>query len=268
MAVYGFIGVGNMGGAIVHGLIDGGVVAASDIVFSSRSKPERDAFAQATGTRALDTNVEVAAAADVLILAVKPQLLGAVAAEIRETLAEKKPFIVSIAAGLSLDNLAELVGSEHRIARVMPNVNSRIGQGMSGICANTFATDEDHAIVRQVFESIGEVVEVPEAQFSAFTAIAGSSPAWAFLFIDALARGAVAAGMPKATATKIAAQAVLGSAALVKESNESPWDLIDQVCSPGGTTVAGLMSLESNAFLSNVADAVKATIARDQELSS
>jgi len=266
MTTVGFIGIGNMASAIIAGLIEGGLVAASDIVVSSATKSKREEFAERTGVRALDSNAQVAAESDVLVVAVKPQMFAGVAAEIRDDLAENQPLVVSIAAGLSLADLADLFGQGLRIARVMPNVNSRIGQGMSAVCANSNASETDIASVVTAFESIGEVVTIPEAQFSAFTAIAGSSPAFAFLFIDALARGAVAAGMPKAQATKIAAQAVLGSAALVKSSQSSPWDLIDQVCSPGGTTVAGLLSLESNAFLSTVADAVKATIARDQEL--
>ncbi len=244
------------------------MVAASDIVVSSATASKREAFAAQTGVRALESNAAVAASADVLVLAVKPQMFKLVTSEIRDEVAKSQPLVISIAAGLSLEDLAGLLGEGKRIARVMPNVNSKIGQGMSGVCANSLATEADLATVNTVFESIGEVAQVPEAQFSAFTAIAGSSPAWAFLFIDALARGAVAAGMPKAVATKIAAQAVLGSAALVKESDASPWDLIDQVCSPGGTTVAGLLSLESNAFLSTVADAVAATIKRDQELTA
>lgn len=268
MTTYGFIGIGNMAGAIIRGLISGGVVSASDIVVSSATPAKREAFAAETGVRALDSNAAVAASADVLILAVKPQMFAQVTGEIYDELAKSQPLIVSIAAGLSLHDLAELTGRGQRIVRVMPNVNSKIGLGMSGICPNSLVTEDELAVVTEVFESIGETVQIPEAQFSAFTAIAGSSPAWTFLFIDALSRGAVAAGMPKAAATKIAAQAVLGSAALVKDSDESPWNLIDQVCSPGGTTVAGLLSLESNSFLSNVADAVAATIKRDQELSS
>ncbi|WP_435299785.1 pyrroline-5-carboxylate reductase [Timonella sp. A28] len=266
MATVGFIGIGNMASAIIAGLIDGGLVAPHDIVVSSATATRREAFAARTGVRALDSNAQVAAESDLLILAVKPQKFAEVSAEIYDDIAANEPLVVSIAAGLSLADLAELLGAHTRIARVMPNVNSRIGQGMSAVCANEHATKTDVASVVTAFESIGEVVTIPESQFSAFTAIAGSSPAFAFLFIDALARGAVAAGMPKPEATRIAAQAVLGSAALVKSSESSPWDLIDQVCSPGGTTVAGLLSLESNAFLATVAEAVAATVARDQEL--
>ena len=266
MTVYGFIGIGNMAGAIIGGMIDSGLVAPGDIVVSSATKANRDALAERTGVRALDSNEQVAFEADVLVLAVKPQMLSSVTAGIRDEVLKSRPLVVSIAAGLTLDNLGNLFDSETRIARVMPNVNSRIRQGMSAVCANEAASESDVDTVVTAFESIGEVVSIPETQFSAFTAIAGSSPAFAFLFIDALSRGAVAAGMPKALATKCAAQAVLGSAALVQASDKSPWDLIDQVCSPGGTTVAGLLTLEDNAFLSTVTKAVAATVARDKEL--
>lgn len=266
MTVVGFIGIGNMASAIINGLISSGLVAPSDIVVSSATKSKRDDFAAATGVRALDSNEQVAAEADVLVLAVKPQMFGQVTGQVRDEVLSSRPLVVSIAAGLTLSDLEDLFDEQTRIARVMPNVNSRIGQGMSAVCANDVATELDVNSVVAAFEAIGEVVQIPESQFSAFTAIAGSSPAFAFLFIDALSRGAVAAGMPKDLATKCAAQAVLGSAALVQQSGQSPWDLIDSVCSPGGTTIAGLLALEENAFLATVTTAVAATIARDAEL--
>ena len=266
MTVVGFIGIGNMASAIISGLIDSSLVAAQDIVVSSATPAKREAFAERTGVRALDSNAQVAAEADILVLAVKPQMFAKVSTEIRDEVVASRPLVVSIAAGLTLAGLADLFDDQTRIARVMPNVNSRIGQGMSAVCANGLATESDSNSVVAAFEAIGEVVQIPESQFSAYTAIAGSSPAFTFLFIDALARGAVAAGMPKDLATKCAAQAVLGSAALVQQSDQSPWDLIDSVCSPGGTTIAGLLALEENAFLATVTTAVAATIARDAEL--
>lgn len=267
MAVVGFIGIGNMASAIIGGLIESNLVAAQDIVVSSATKSKRDEFAQRLGVRALDTNAQVAGEADILILAVKPQVLPKVTGEIRDLVLAAGPLVVSIAAGLSLEDLEEMLSPQTRIARVMPNVNSRIRQGMSAVCANDATSQPDVDTVTAIFEAVGEVVQIPQEQFSAFTAIAGSSPAFAFLFIDALARGAVAAGMPKALATKCAAQAVMGSGALVQQSEQSPWDLIDSVCSPGGTTIAGLLALEEKAFLASVSSAVAAVIARDAELS-
>lgn len=266
MAVVGFIGIGNMASAIIGGLLESKLVAANDIVVSSATKSKRDQFAEQMGVRALDSNAQVAAEADILVLAIKPQMFGLVTNEIRDEVLDSAPLVVSIAAGLSLADLEELFSAQTRITRVMPNVNSRIRQGMSAVCANANASEQDVASVTAIFEAVGEVVQIPESQFSAYTAIAGSSPAFAFLFIDALSRGAVAAGMPKALATKCAAQAVMGSASLVLQSDESPWDLIDSVCSPGGTTIAGLLALEENAFLATVTTAVAAVITRDAEL--
>jgi len=148
----------------------------------------------------------------------------------------------------------------------MPNVNATVGEGCAAVAGNAAASREDVELVLGMFQAVGEAWELDESQFSAFTAIAGSAPAFAYLFVDSLARGAVKAGMPKALATSIAAQAVLGSARMVLESDSSPWDLIDTVCSPGGTTVAGLLALEDRGFLSTVVHGVSSTIARDKEI--
>ncbi|WP_035833528.1 pyrroline-5-carboxylate reductase [Jonesia quinghaiensis] len=266
MSTVGFIGIGNMAGAIIRGLIASGLVQSQDIVVSSRNKTKRDEFAAELSLRALDSNALVALESDILILAVKPHQFAEVAAEISEELQESTPLVVSVAAGLTLNDLGAMLGQNTRIARAMPNVNSTVRAGMTAICLNENATDSDESSVVAAFEAVGDVVVLEEAQFPAFTAIAGSSPAFTFLYIDALSRGAVAAGMPKAVATKVATQAVLGSATLLQETQEHPWALIDAVCSPGGTTVAGLLELERHGFLSTVTDAVAATVSRDKNL--
>lgn len=148
----------------------------------------------------------------------------------------------------------------------MPNLNSQIGEGMTAICGNNYATPEQKAFVLNMFKAVGEAIELPEKDFSTFTALAGSSPAFVFLFIDSLARAAVKNGMSKETATKIAAQAVLGSGKLVLDSSETPWNLIDQVSSPGGTTVEGVLTLEDTGFVSSITKAVQAVIDKDQAM--
>ena len=150
--------------------------------------------------------------------------------------------------------------NENPIVRVMPNVNAMIGEGAAAVCGNKFPSKEQVNFVVEMFNAIGMAMELPENYFSVYTAIAGSSPAYAYLFIDSLARGAVKNGLPKDIATKIAAQAVLGSAKMILESDEDPWVLINKVCSPGGTTVAGLVALEDEAFISTVIKGVDATI--------
>lgn len=276
----GFIGTGNMTTAIVRGMVAAGFVPASEIVVFDPNAHKREALARDLGVVAVESNEALVAASDVVVLAVKPQVLPGVLAPLAAQIADRRRVVVSIAAGTTLAKLDGLLavestdGSEGTeagatpVVRVMPNVNAMIGAGMAAVCGNAAASSDDVAFVVAMFTSVGAAIELPEAQFSTYTAIAGSSPAFAYLFIDALARAAVAAGMGKELATQIAAQTVLGSAQMVLESEKSPWDLIDTVCSPGGTTVAGLLALEDRAFLSTVAHGVAATIARDQELTA
>ena len=270
----GFIGTGNMTTAIVRGMVAAGFVPASEIVVFDPNAHKREALARDLGVVAVESNEALVAASDVVVLAVKPQVLPGVLAPLAAQIADRRRVVVSIAAGTTLaklDGLLAVEGAEAGatpVVRVMPNVNAMIGAGMAAVCGNAAASSDDVAFVVAMFTSVGAAIELPEAQFSTYTAIAGSSPAFAYLFIDALARAAVAAGMGKELATQIAAQTVLGSAQMVLESEKSPWDLIDTVCSPGGTTVAGLLALEDRAFLSTVAHGVAATIARDQELTA
>lgn len=269
----GFIGTGNMATAIVRGMIAGAFCSPDEIVVFDPDAAKREALAAELGVRAAESNEALVEASDVVVLAVKPQVLPLVLAPLAAQIADRRRVVVSIAAGTTLAKLESLltVGDAEAgapVVRVMPNVNAMIGAGMAAVCGNTAASTEDVAFVVAMFTSVGAAIELPESQFSTYTAIAGSSPAFAYLFIDSLARAAVAAGMGKDLATAIAAQTVLGSAKMVLESEKSPWDLIDTVCSPGGTTVAGLLALEDRGFLSTVAHGVAATIARDQEMTS
>ncbi|WP_313469855.1 pyrroline-5-carboxylate reductase [Carnobacterium sp.] len=264
----GFIGTGNMASAIIKGMIKQNYIKSEDIYVFSRTKEKLMAFAAETKTTACHSNEELIAAVDVVVLAVKPNVITQLLPSLSTAIHQKQSLLVSIAAGTTLQKLADLMGEKinNSIIRVMPNLNSMIGEGMTAICGNSFTTGSQIQFVLGMFQSIGEVVELEEKDFSPFTAIAGSSPAYAFLFIDSLARGAVKNGMPKELATKIAAQAVLGSAKMVLESGHSPWNLIDQVSSPGGTTVAGIVALEDEKFISTVIKGVDATILKDQEL--
>lgn len=271
----GFIGTGNMAAAIVRGMIAGAFCSPDEIVVFDPDATKREALAAELGVRAAASNEELVAASDVIVLAVKPQVLPLVLTPLAAQIADRRRVVVSIAAGTTLAKLESLLaaggseaGAAAPVVRVMPNVNAMIGAGMAAVCGNTAASAEDVAFVVAMFTSVGAAIELPESQFSTYTAIAGSSPAFAYLFIDSLARAAVAAGMGKDVATAIAAQTVLGSAQMVLESEKSPWDLIDMVCSPGGTTVAGLLALEDRGFLATVAHGVAATIARDQEMTA
>lgn len=257
-----------MAGAIVRGAVDSGAVAGSAVVLHDAHPPAAQALAEDTGARVVGSAGELVAASDVVVLAVKPQVLPVVLAEIADDVARRRPLVVSIAAGVTLATLgATLEGA--RLVRVMPNVNALVGAGMAALCGNDAAGEEDLTAVEELFTAVGDVVRIAERDFATYTAIAGSSPAFVFTFIDALARGAVRDGMPKALSVQIAAQAVLGSARMVLERAEAgttPADLADMVSSPGGTTIAGLVAMEDAGFSPAVVRGVRAVIERDREL--
>ncbi|MEW6869309.1 pyrroline-5-carboxylate reductase [Trueperella pyogenes] len=261
----GFIGTGNMGGAILRGVLAAGMSPAN-VVFTRKNAEAGRAQAAQTGTRFLPTAAEVYDAADVVIVAVKPIAMASALEDLGKQ--SHGQVIVSVAAGLSLATLAAHSPARSPIVRVMPNVNSQIGAGMSALCANELVAEEQLTAVEEIFATVGLTTRIPEKDFAAFSAIAGCSPAWTYTYIDALARGGLAAGLNLEQARQIAAQAVLGSAQLVldRQGTLTPSQLRDQVTSPGGTTIAGLIAMEAAGFTPAVVDAVNAAIARDAEI--
>ncbi|MDR3201738.1 MAG: pyrroline-5-carboxylate reductase [Bifidobacteriaceae bacterium] len=261
----GFIGAGNMAGAIIRGLIASGH-PASDISVHDTDPAVLDALARETGVVAAAGNQEVIAQDQTLILAVKPHIVPRVLEEVAARIVDRRPLVVSIAAGVPIAKLESWLNPSTAIVRAMPNLNASIRQGVAAVTGNGAASREQIDSALAIFRSVGEAIELDEALFRPFMAIAGSSPAWTFLYLDALARGGVAGGMPKRQALQVAAAAVRGSAALVASGAAHPWELIDQVSSPAGTTIAGLSVLEARGLPSAVTDAVRATIARDIEI--
>ena len=269
MTTWGFIGTGNMASAIVQGAVSSGYLDGEDVVLFNPTASKAQRLADATGAAVAESALEVAQTADVVVLGFKPGTFPEVLPTLAESLVDHDAVVVSIAAGLTLDRLAALFGPDGAslaIVRAMPNVNALVGASMTAVTGNDRTSADSLEEVLGLFRSVGDALELEEKHFSAFTAVAGSSPAYAYLFIDSLARGALEAGLPKAVATQIAAQAVAGSARMVLESGEHPWALIDTVCSPGGTTIAGLLALEKNAFVATVVEGIRATVARDREL--
>ncbi|MDR2379141.1 MAG: pyrroline-5-carboxylate reductase [Bifidobacteriaceae bacterium] len=262
----GFIGAGTMAGAIITGIIDSGLVGPDAIGAHDPDAGKLRDLAEATKIVAYAGNEEVVAASDIVVLAVKPQYLSGLLERLAGQLIAKRPLVVSIAAGVTLRQIDGWLGPDVPVVRVMPNINATVGRGMAAVTANAVATDSQIESVLELFGSVGKAVRLEERLFPAFTAVAGSSPAWVFLFVDALARGALAAGMTKREARDAATQAVLGSAALLAATGEHPWELIDKVSSPGGTTVAGMNVLEDRGFSAAVVAAVAATVQRDREL--
>ena len=264
---FGFIGAGNMAAAIIKGMTIGTKsYKGEDISVTSKTVTSAQKLAENCGAVALPSAAEVVKESDVLVLAVKPHVLASVVPSLKEEIAAKKPLVVSIAAGKTLDYLAELLPEGTPIVRVMPNINAKIGASTNGMCANAYVTEEQKAVVREMFETIGTVIEVDESQFGIFTVLAGSAPAFHYLYMDALARAAVKAGMPKKQALEIAAAAVEGSAKMVLESGEHPMALVDQVCSPGGTTIEGIAALQANGFEATLTEAFDAVLEKDNKI--
>ena len=273
MTTYGFIGAGNMAGAIVRGAIAAGTDPASIWLTSAHDSAAR--LAEKTGARHEPDAEALAAACDVVVLAVKPRVIPAVAARIFDAVAAARPLIVSIAAGIDLARLESLLPEGARVVRAMPNMAAGVGQSMTALAAGAAAGESNLAAARALMDAVGRTMVIAEEDFPTFVGLAGSSPAFVFTFIDALARAGVLGGIPKARAVEIVAQTVLGSARAVQVeaaaradggAGRTPADLVDAVCSPGGTTVAGLVAMERAGFSNAVIEAVRAVVAADRDL--
>ena len=275
----GFIGLGNMATAIIGGLLredttlsseDGNVtvITAANIIGSAKTEATRQKRAEQFGIAITASNREVAEAADVLVLAVKPQFFPEVIAEIRDAVSANT-LVISIAAGLTLERIAGLFDrnvTAMRLIRCMPNTPALINAGCTAVVPGPGATEADEALCLRLMESFGRAIVIPERLMDAASATAGSSPAFVFMFIEALADGGVKVGLPRGQAMTYAAQMVLGAAAMVLESGKHPGQLKDEVCSPGGSTIAGVAALEERGFRSAAIQAVEAAFRRNQEL--
>ncbi len=261
----GFIGAGNMAGAIIRGMVSNGFGGNNLLVHAPPPAPPLASF-EDCGIRMCTSGEEVVKGSEAVVLAVKPQVFPQALPELSPALLLRKPLVISIAAGKTLSSIEQLAGPGLSIVRVMPNINAKVGEAISAYCGNSRVTEEQKSIVRLIFEAVGEAVELEEKHFSAFSAIAGCSPAFTFLYIDAMATAAVKYGIPKGMALKIAQQAVLGSARMLQESGEHPRALMDAVCSPGGTTIEGVCALQKNGFEAAVQAAVEASTEKDRKL--
>ena len=263
---WGFIGSGKMATALVQGMIRAGTADPSSILVSDPIEAARNALAEQTGATASADNRAVAAASDVLVLAVKPQSMPSVLDELRPAV-DGELLVISIAAGISIATLASGLGPDpRRIVRVMPNTPALLGEGASGYCLGPHARPEDEAIVRSCLDAVGRSYRVAEPLLDAVTGLSGSGPAFVYVMIEALSDGGVRMGLPRDVATALAAQTVLGAAKMVLETGLHPGLLKDQVTSPGGTTIAGLHALERAGVRAGLMDAVEAATKRSAEL--
>jgi pyrroline-5-carboxylate reductase len=255
-----------MATALGRGFVNAKLVPASALTASDPSDAARAAFSQEVpGTQVIATNSNVFAACDVVILAVKPQSMKPVLAEVREVI-RADALVVSIAAGVTLAGLAAGLQPNQRIVRVMPNTPCLIGRGASGYSLGPQATSADGKLVARLLAAVGVAYEVPEAQLDAVTGLSGSGPAFVYTMIEALAQGGREAGLSAELASALAAQTAVGAAEMVLATGEMPAVLRDRVTSPGGTTLAGLKALEENGFQPAVVAAVVAATRRSVEL--
>lgn len=262
----GFIGSGNMGGAIIKGFIKSGKVKARDINVVRKNQAALRSMADELGINPCKNYNELIEKSDVIFLAVKPVMFPQILSEISSHIRNSEKLIVSMAAGLTTERIEELLGYEHAVIRIMPNINAEILMSATAVCKNSSASDDQFNYIMDLFSAIGLSTDVPENQFAIFTAIAGCSPAYVYLFIDSLAKGAQKMGMQKTKALEIATAAVIGSANMYQQSGTHPWELIDKVCSPGGTTIEGVCTLEEYKFESAVVKAVENSVLKDYEL--
>lgn len=254
MMKIGFIGMGNMGYAMLKGILQ--IVKSEDIIFSDVSANRCIGVSAETGVHYAESNAECANAAKYLILAVKPQYYSQILKNI-ENVVRRDHVIISIAPGITIESLKKSLGADKRIVRAMPNTPALIGCGMTGICYDDKEFDfEEKDMIDKIFSSFGRYKKLEERLMSAVTCASGSSPAYVYIFIEALADSAVKYGIPRDMAYEMAAQTVMGSAKMVLETGEHPGKLKDNVCSPAGTTIAGVSALEEYGFRNAV---IKAT---------
>jgi pyrroline-5-carboxylate reductase len=260
-----FVGAGNMAQALIRGLVAGGQVAAEQISASDPSAQQRQACAERFGIRSCACNRDAVQDAAVVVVAVKPQVIGTVLDDLRAALPGGAT-VISIAAGVSIAAIEARLEARARVVRSMPNVCALVGEGATALVAGTHATADDLARAQVLFDAVGLTVVLDESLIDSVTGLSGSGPAYVFVIIEALSDAGVKVGLPRPVAQRLAGQTVLGAAKLVMHSDDHPAELKDMVCSPGGTTIAGVHALESAGLRAALFSAVEAAVTRAREL--
>lgn len=261
----GFIGAGRMATALAQGLVQAKIAAPENVFASDPSEEARKQFAEATGATTATSNLEVICRASVLVLAVKPAQFADVLEEVKLSLDDKK-LIVSIAAGVRIESMIDVLGEDARIVRVMPNTPCLVGSGACGYSIGGGADQADADTVEAMLSAVGVVCRVAEKQLDAVTGLSGSGPAYVYMMIEALADGGVRMGLSRDIASRLAAQTVFGAAKMVVETGDHPAVLKDRVASPGGTTIAGIQALEEEGVRAALMAAVEVATERSIEL--
>lgn len=261
----GFVGAGNMAGALIRGLLRSGLYEPDELAASDTDTARLDALAREAGIRTHPDNPSLVRDCTALILAVKPQVLSGVLAEIREHVPENQ-LIISIAAGVPLSLIREALGKEPPLVRVMPNTPALIGRGMSALAPGRLASDEHMAVTQAVFQAVGRTTVVEEAMMNAVTAVSGSGPGYVFRIMEAMVSAGQGVGFDHKTAVDLVLQTMLGAAHLAAESQHGLTELREMVTSPGGTTAAGLAVMEERNLEEILIAAVRAARDRAVEL--
>lgn len=264
--IIGFIGSGNMGNAMIGGIVSSKLVPSDNIIVADLNEKQLAKVKETYGVNTTTDNLDVAKKADIIVLSIKPHIYPIVIEGIKNDVKEDA-IIVVIAAGKNIEDTQEAFGRKIKVVKVMPNTPAMVGEGMAAINPSKEVSKEELEEIISIFESFGEAEVVNGALMDAVTAVSGSSPAYVYMFIEALADGAVLEGMPRDMAYKFAAQAVLGSAKMVLETGLHPGKLKDNVCSPGGTTIEAVATLEEKGFRHAVMAAVKKCADKSREMS-
>jgi pyrroline-5-carboxylate reductase len=260
------IGAGNIGRALIGGMINGGLVDAEQVIATRRTASALDAMAdEFPGLRTTTDNVEAAKEASILVLTIKPQSRAEVVTNIRDHVS-REALVVSVLAGITTERLQLGFGQDQPVVRAMPNTPALVDEGATAITAGTYATDDHLAKVRQMFEAVGEVVVTREAMMDAVTGLSGSGPAYVYMFIEALTDAGVKQGLSRQEAAKLSAQTVYGAAKLVLDTGKHPAILRDEVTTPGGTAIAAVSELESHGLRTMLINAVATATDRSKEL--
>lgn len=251
----GFVGTGNMGSAVIKSIVKANFLPADKIAMFDVDKNKLEQLKQETGVDYIETVQGLAEWADIIVLAVKPNILKTVLNDLKPIIDDSK-VIVSFAVGIPISFYEDILGSDKKIVRTMPNTPAMVGEGMTLISQNSNVSELELAIVKKMFDCTGRSEYLSEKLMSEVTALTGSSPAYVFMFIEAMADAAVLSGIPRDMSYRLAAQAVLGSAKMVLETGLHPGVLKDQVCSPGGTTIEAVAALEKHGFRYALMDAM------------
>lgn len=261
----GFIGAGNMAKAIIGGMVKSNLVEAENIFIYGPHEEKLRITQKEFGVEIGSSAKVLAENMDILFIAVKPNIFLKVLAEVSEYIKEDT-LIVSIAAGVTIEDMEKVLTDNHKIIRTMPNTPALVNEGMSSICGNSKVTEEELLLIKEIFDSFGKTEVLPEYLIHSVIGVSGSSPAYIFMIIEAMADGAVLGGMPRDKAYKFAAQAVLGSAKMVLETGKHPGELKDMVCSPSGTTIEAVKVLEEKGVRSAIIEAMQKCMNKSKEM--